>query len=141
MQEAIHEEERNEFWQGTHEGRILGNDDFAEMALRSAEGKPGGGVTVDHVIAAVCRHYGMSEAELASPGKVRRMGEARAAAALLVRDLPGVSLAALATRLGRDVSALSRAARLHANRPKGSSFAAVHAAIAGNEDEMSKCQN
>jgi len=121
VNEAIRGGTRKEFGQGTHEGRILGDDDFAEYVTRSAEGKIGNSVTLDDVLSAVCRHYGISEAEMAAPGKARCASEARAAAALLVREISELSLTALAERLGREVSGLSRAARLHAAKARDDS--------------------
>jgi REP element-mobilizing transposase RayT len=141
VQEAGGDGERKEFRQGTYEGRIIGDDVFAEEAIRSAEEKCRCSVTIDDIVSAVCRHYGVSEAEMAAPGKIRRLSEARATAALLVRELPGLSLTALATRLGREVSALSRAARLRAKAADDPSMASLFSAIAVNDGKMSKCQN
>jgi putative transposase len=137
VDEAIGGGERKEFRQGTHDGRIIGDDAFAEMAMRSAEEKSRCAITMDDVVTLVCRHYGVSEPEMAAPGKVRRTSEARAAAALLVRELPGLSLTALATRLGREVSALSRAARLRAKTPDESAMTALFSAI----ERYRKCPN
>lgn len=131
VQETAGEGEREEFRQGTHEGRIIGDDVFAEKAMRSAEEKSRCSATIDDIVSIVCHHYGISEAELAAPGKTRRPSEARAAAALLVRELPGLSLTALATRLMREVSALSRAARLRAKAVDDPMMTALFSAVAG----------
>jgi len=82
-------------------------------------------------VSIVCHRYGVSEADLVAPGKIQRPSEARAAAALLVRELPGLSLTALATRLRREVSALSRAARLRAKAADDPTMTALFSAIAG----------
>ena len=140
VQEAIGEEERKEFQQGTHEGRIIGDDAFAEEAIRSAEGKSRCTVTLDDVLSAVCHHYGVTENEMAAAGKIRRLSEARAAAAFLVRELPGLSLVSLATRLGREVSALSRAAQLRAQIAGDPATTALFSCFLPNNTQMFKCQ-
>ena len=140
--EATGEGHRRELGQGTHEGRILGGDDFAEKVIRTAEGKTCETVTLDEILSAVSRHYGIDVSEMAAPGKSRGASEARAAAALLVREMSGHSLTALAARLGREVSALSRAARLHADKSKNdSAMASIVAALSGHHGEMCKCQS
>jgi putative transposase len=113
--EALQEGQRKEFGQGTHEGRILGDDTFAEEALRSTCGEAAP-PTIDHVLSEVCNHYGITEVEMAMAAKLRRPSEARAVAALLVREIPGLSLTALGVRMRREVSALSRAARVLADK-------------------------
>jgi chromosomal replication initiation ATPase DnaA len=92
-------------------------------------------------VSIVCHRYGVSEADLVAPGKIQQLAEARAAAALLVRELPGLSLTALATRLRREVSALSRAARLRAKAADDPMMTALFSAIAGYDGknvQMSK---
>lgn len=134
VSDAVTSETRKEYGQGTHEGRILGDDDFAEDVIRLAEGKTCDAVSLDDVLSAVCRHHGISMAEIAAPGKARGPSEARAAAALLVREIPYLSLTALATRVGREVSALSRAARLHAVKTKNdTSFSTLVSELTGNQ--------
>ena len=71
---------------------------------------------IDHLLSEVCNHYGITEVEMAMAAKLRRPSDARAAAALLVREIPGLSLTALGARMRREVSALSRAARVLADK-------------------------
>jgi putative transposase len=59
----------------------------------------------------VCRDYGISASELMVAGKSRPHSEARAVAALLVRETENLSLAALGKVLNRDSTAMSQAAR------------------------------
>jgi REP-associated tyrosine transposase len=68
-------------------------------------------VTLDEVISEVCRRFGISELELAATGKARPASEARAVAAFLTREMAHLSLTELAKRMGREVSAVSQAAR------------------------------
>jgi len=100
---------REEFHSGTREGRILGDDDFAEDALRRAGEKVNRPVSVEEIVAHVCKRYGLDPEDLAEPGKNRNFAEARAVIALLVWYEDHLSLTDLCTRLGRDLSSLSRA--------------------------------
>ncbi|MFH1114300.1 MAG: transposase [Pseudomonadota bacterium] len=100
---------REEFHSGTREGRILGDDDFAEGALRRAGEKVNRPVSMEEIITHVCTLYGLGPEALAEPGKKRYCAEARAVIALLVWYEHHLSLTDLCTRLGRDLSSLSRA--------------------------------
>lgn len=64
VNEALRAGTRKEFGEGTHEGRILGDDDFAEEVIRTAEGKTCDAVTLDEALSAICRHYGISVDEM-----------------------------------------------------------------------------
>ena len=58
----------------------------------------------------MCEQLGLSEQELAAPGKGRAASQARAFIGWLVRQVPELSLQEAAKRLGRDISSLSAAA-------------------------------
>lgn len=62
------------------------------------------------MIEAVCRRLGISDTELTGQGKTRRYAEARAVAALIVRESCHLTLTGLAKWCGRDVSAMGKAA-------------------------------
>lgn len=109
--DGLSEGTRPEFGMGTHEGRLLGDDVFAANALLQAEEKPLSRVTLDAVVSEVCRHYGILEVDLTAAGKARPASEARAVAAFLTREMPHLSLTELANITGREVSAVSQAAR------------------------------
>ncbi len=66
----------------------------------------------------MCRRFGISEAELTATGKARPASEARAIAAFLTREMAHLSLTELAKKMGRDVSAVSQAARRLDNAAK-----------------------
>ncbi len=102
---------RPEFGMGTYEGRVLGDDAFADEALRQTEEKLAYKVSMDEVISEVCRCYGISEGTFSATGKIRPASEARAVAAFLVRETPQLSMTELAKRTGREISAISQAAR------------------------------
>ena len=141
VHEALQAGQRKEFGQGTHEGRILGDDFFAEEVLRST-GKRTDSPTIDQVMSEVCNHFGITEVEMAEAAKARKPSEARAMAALLVREIPGLSLTALSARMRRDVSALSRAARILADKVRtDQSTASKIQPLREKFQIMFKCQN
>lgn len=109
--EGIGEQRRNEFHSGTCEGRILGDDAFADGALARADEIPSRRYDLFDVTGAVCRVYGISEEELKAPGKMRHCSEARAVATLVVLETPALSLTGLGAYLKRDIAPLGRAAR------------------------------
>ena len=90
---------------------------FAEFVPdRIAEGHreeflPVGKLSLEAVLAAVTKIYGLREEDLRSPGQKRRPSEARSLAAWAVRELTDTPLKDLAGRLGRDASTLSAAIR------------------------------
>jgi putative transposase len=93
---------------GTREGRILGDDHFADDALRRSGEKMKRPVSMDEIITHVCKRYGLKPADLSAPGKTRNNSEARAMIGLLVWYEDHLSLTELGT-LGRDLSSLSQA--------------------------------
>jgi hypothetical protein len=101
---------RGEFHTGTCEGRILGDDSFADNALGRANQQHSRACSLSEVIAAVCQRYGISESQLKAPGKNRPYNEARAVIAYLIRESHHLSLTEFAKLCGRDVSALGKAA-------------------------------
>lgn len=108
--EGVGEGHREEFHRGSGSGSILGDDRFAEEAMARAGRRESRPVALKEVIEVVCAEVGVSEQELAAPGKRRPASQARALLAWLVRQLPELSLQELANRLGRDISSLSAAA-------------------------------
>jgi len=105
------EEQLSEFQHGTHEGRLLGDDLFAEAALSKTEEKFQKQATIKQIIDAVCFEYEIKPVTLAEPGKHRKKAEARALTALLVINADNLSLTALAAIFCRELSGLSQAAR------------------------------
>jgi len=79
---------------------------------------------------------------MAAATKARGPSEARAVAALLVREIPGLSLTALAARMRREVSALSRAARVLADKVRTDPSMATDVSILQEKfQQMFRCQN
>jgi chromosomal replication initiation ATPase DnaA len=89
----------------------LGDDAFAEETLVRANQKGERDYSLDEVVRAVCAHFQIPEEKLKAPGKVRPMTEARAVAAAVVQVSLHLRLTDLAKLLGRDVSALGKAAQ------------------------------
>jgi putative transposase len=111
VDEGLREGHRKDFHSGSFEGRALGDDTFIDQALLKAEEKRSAGITLGQVIESVCSTYRLNAAELCTPGKAQPAAEARAVAALIVRNADSLSLSELAGFLKRDLSGLSQAAR------------------------------
>lgn len=101
------EARRSEF----HEGLIIGSDAFRDQAIRLADCHPYRDRGLGDIIDAVCRCYNITTEQLKAPGKARPFSEARALAALLVQETPGVHLSELGRLVGRDLATLGRAGR------------------------------
>lgn len=108
--EGKNEASRKEFYQGNIEGRILGEDRFAEEALVKASQKVSRRVTLAQVLRAVCECYKIRPDDLSSGGRKRQISEPRSVVALFVRETDHLSLMDLSKRLKRDLSGLSQAA-------------------------------
>ena len=109
--EGIAEGRRNEFHHGTCEGRILGDDCFADEALTKANQRRQRKWELAEMLDAVCRCYGITGSDLKAPGKQRPFSEARAVAAVLVQESQYLSLTELGKVLHRDITALGKAAQ------------------------------
>lgn len=101
---------RQEFHDGTSEGRILGGESFVEGVYEKSEQHEEKTETLDEIIERVGKEYGLTEEEMSAPGRQRVRAEARALIAYLVRETSGLSLTDLGRRMKRDVSTLSFAA-------------------------------
>jgi len=121
---------RAEFHSGTSEGGMLGNEDFAEDALRTAGEKMKRQASMEEIIAHVCKRYKIEQEVLVAPGKNRTCSEARAMIALLVWHDDRLSLTDLGKRLGRDLSSVSQAVnRLRKRMETNPSLALVLARV------------
>ncbi|BCR06013.1 hypothetical protein DESUT3_30820 [Desulfuromonas versatilis] len=108
---GLQEDYREEFHRGSFQGRALGDDVFIDKALAQAEEAFNRPPAIETVIQAVCSIYALTTAEMASRGRARPISEARAVAALLIRETDGLSLRDLGKALNQDLSSLSQAAR------------------------------
>ena len=72
-------------------------------------------ITLEQILQAVCDQHKIRQEDLTSGGKQRHLAEARAIAALLVRETEHLTLMVLSKELNRDLSGLSQtASRLEA---------------------------
>ncbi len=101
--EGLTERRREEFHKGMAEGRILGDDTFADNALRRANQRRRRTCSINDVIQTVCRLYGIGEEQLKAPGKLRPYTEARALTAAIIQESPHLSLTELGNILKRDI--------------------------------------
>lgn len=132
---------RGEFHSGTCEGRLLGDDRFTEEILVRVNQKGKREYSLDEVIGAVCARFRITPEKLRAAGKVRPMTEARAIAAAIVQVSPHLRLTDLAKLLGRDLSALVKAAQRVTTDERGSEIVNDLAAQLGeNGLQMSECQ-
>ena len=102
---------RPEFSKGAYNGRLLGDDRFAERALALAEEKIQATFSLEEVVGTVCEVYGLDKKVLSSPGRRRDVSEAMAMAALLVLEAEHLTLTGLSVLVDRDISGLSQGAR------------------------------
>jgi len=136
-----HEEHRQEFHQGTFEGRILGDDRFSENALSRAEERFPSTLSVEQLITLVCKKYKIDEQAIVAPGKQQPAAEARAVVSYLVQDAEKLSMTELGKYLRRDIAALSRAAgRLRYRLSEDQELADFLETIENELSEISKCQ-
>ena len=104
------EERREEFHQGTFDGRILGDDGFSENVLAMAKERFHAPVSVEQLVKVVCKVYRMNEQAIVSPGKHQPGAEARAVVAYFAQKAGKPSLTELGKYFQRDPTALSRVA-------------------------------
>ncbi len=108
VEEGIAEGYRKEFHKGSQDGRLLGNDDFADDALQKSGQGYGLRVSMEKIVALVSEVYSISPADLGRSGKQRTLSEARSMAAWLVREHEHLSLTEFGCRVNRDISSLSQ---------------------------------
>ena len=113
---GMDEVRRPEFHSGTQEGRILGDECFADEVLWKAEQQRYHPKSLEEIIDAACHKFNLTIAELAAIGKTKPNSGSRALLALLIREASDYSLTELGTILNRDVASLSQAARRLAER-------------------------
>ena len=104
------ENHRQEFFHGTTEGRILGDDRFSEKALAKAEEKYSKKLSLEDIVEAICNYHKITLDKIIEPGRTHPASVARATAALLVQENNDLSLTALGKYLKRDVATLSQSA-------------------------------
>lgn len=89
----------------------MGDDRFIEEALIQAEERIQARFSLEELLETVCCVYGSGEHDLRTPGRQQKVSEARAMAAVIVRESRHLRLVDLAALLDRDLSGLSQGAR------------------------------
>jgi len=111
INEGMREGRREEFYGGPGDSRILGDDRFAEAILKKTPERQEQRFTLDEVLEKVCRTYKIPVEEVVAIGNERGPSEVRGMISWLVREARHLSLTELSTRLNRDLSTLSVAAK------------------------------
>lgn len=106
VMDGIGEGYRKEFHKGNQEGRLLGDDDFADEAMRKSGQSRMRQVSLEEIMEVVCDSYSIPCTDLGRPGKDRVLAEARAVVACLIRDSEHLSVTEFGRLVGRDVSSL-----------------------------------
>jgi hypothetical protein len=107
--DGLQEKRRSEFHSGICDSRLVGDDVFVEQTLSKVHERYHSRLSVGDVVTAVCRQYGITEAQLKVPGKVMPYSEARAVAAAIIKETPTLLLTELGMILNRDIAPLGRA--------------------------------
>ncbi len=96
---------------GQVDNRVMGDERFAEQALRAANDRLEVKIDLEQFLSTVSRYYKMDIGRLRVAGKTRKATEARAVTALLIQEYGCGTLTELARIFDRDVTSLSSAAR------------------------------
>lgn len=103
---------RKEFHDGTNsDNRILGDDTFIDKMLVNGETRSKRQASVEQIVENVSRKYAIKGKDLATPGKYRKLSEARGMAAWLLLESGIGTLIELSRYTGRDPTTLSSAAK------------------------------
>jgi hypothetical protein len=138
---GINEEHRQEFYQGSFEGRILGDDRFNERVLTRANERYHAPVNVEQLVRIVCKEYRLNKQAIMAPGKHQPGAEARAVVAYFSQEAGKPSLTGLGRYFKRDPTALSRAAgRLRERVKNDQELRAKLKKVKALLDKKSECQ-
>jgi len=138
---GISEERRQEFHQGTFEGRILGDDGFSEDVLARAKERFHAPVGLEPLVKIVCKIYKIDVQTAAASGKHQPGAEVRAVVAYLAQEAGKPSLTELGGYFQRDLTGLSRAAgRLRERLKNDNALAARLRKIKTALQKKSECQ-
>lgn len=87
--------------------RILGDERFQRRIQRQQKRRAGSVPSLEQIVRHVCDAYGLSEADLRSPRRLRRPAQARAVIGLIATETGAATLTDVAGRFGRDIATLS----------------------------------
>jgi REP-associated tyrosine transposase len=107
--EGIGQGHSSQFYGGTEDARVVGDDRFVERLQRATSGvQRRSAVDLDMLVAYVCNGFGLSEKELRAAGRQRQQARARALIGWLAMETRATTVTAVAARFGREPSGLSR---------------------------------
>ncbi len=122
VQEGLKAEDYKDFNHGTKDSRVLGDNRFINRVLKTEPKRPKP-PSVRKIVQRVCRQYEITERDLSSPSRQRRLAQARGVVAWLVVQHESGTLTELAQRFNRDLSAMSVAAsKIESKRKESRSF-------------------
>jgi putative transposase len=100
---------RGDLYKGELDSRVLGDERFAEQVLsrKAVRKKP----RLDRIVKYVCGQTGVTERELSSVSRQRRLSEIRGMIGWLATRLETSSLTDVSNRFNRDLATMSRAVR------------------------------
>ena len=125
VQEGLTAEDYEDFFRGAKDSRVLGDNRFINRVLKTEPKRPKP-PSVRKIVQRVCRQYEITERDLSSPSRQRRLAQARGVVAWLVVQYESGTLTELAQRFNRDLSALSIAAsKIESKRKESRSFNSV----------------
>jgi chromosomal replication initiation ATPase DnaA len=116
MTDGVGEGYRKEFQCGSHEGRILGDDRFADTVLALADGAPHRSKNAELLKEVVLREFGCTMKELGTRSQKKSLGQARAVLGWLAVQTGAETLTGVGKWVGRDVVTMSAAVRRLAER-------------------------
>jgi REP element-mobilizing transposase RayT len=116
MTDGVGEGYRKEFQCGSHEGRILGDDRFADTVLALADGAPHRSKNAELLKEVVLREFGCTMKELGTRSQKKSLGQARAVLGWLAVQTGTETLTGVGKWIGRDVVTMSAAVRRLAER-------------------------
>lgn len=139
--DGMTEGRRDDFHSGTCEGRILGDDQFTDNILERADQRGDWNYSLADVISLVCAHYRIPSEQLQTSVNNRPMPQARGIAAAIVQMSPHLRLTDLAQLLGRERSALGKAAQRVTTESRSRDVVRdLLAELRTNNPETSQCQ-
>ncbi|OIO66163.1 MAG: transposase [Zetaproteobacteria bacterium CG_4_9_14_3_um_filter_49_83] len=141
IEKGMTEPRRLDFHQGSHQGRILGDDHFAEMVLHASEQSLNKPPELTDIIIATCKVYDVDPSSLCVATKSRPQSEVRAMIAMIVQDTPERTLTDLAEAFQCGISQLSQAGARLRKRIKRDERLQERLDSAMNEIQMLKCQS
>jgi len=108
MGQAVETDRLELLRKGGTKGRILGDDDFVQKALKQTNEEPAPDISLDTLTIFVAEKYNISMQNILSKSRSRLLSEGRAVIALIAVDYTRHSLNDVSGYLGREISTMSK---------------------------------